>query len=133
MLPFGKQLGLLVSSILLLQVSAIKDKGAIEPGFDGSLNHIQYQPWIPPTEPRFVAERERVLQHIAKPPHVLDFNADTPRNYMLYAMYSFMRHGVKYTAEVDRWRDRYETELSEKHKEVFRAILTMNTGLIKRS
>jgi hypothetical protein len=98
--------------------SAIVDEQAINPGLDSTLNHIVYQPFIEPTEPRFVAERERVLEWLKRPAGPTDFKADTPRNWLLYAMYSFMRHGTRYKGDMTKWRMRYESELSEDHLEV---------------
>jgi carnosine N-methyltransferase len=49
---------------------------------------------------------------------------DTPRNAMMHAMYSFMRHGVRYKADVDHWRARYEAKLSEAHRRLIERATT---------
>src|ERR1700760_165905 len=97
---------IIISIFFLLPVFALVDEGAVNPGLDSTLNHIEYQPFIEPDNPRFVAERQRVLKWIAKPEGPSDFAADLPRNVILYAMYSFMRHGFRYQAEIDQWRHR---------------------------
>jgi hypothetical protein len=90
-----------------------------EPSFDGTLNHLQYQPYIEPETPRFAAQKQRMLEQIQKPEVYNEetWTEDHPRYGLLWALHGLYRYRERHMTTVDDWQALYD-KVPDKHKKV---------------
>jgi hypothetical protein len=91
----------------------------LEPSFDGSLNNVNFQPYVEPEEPQFLAQKAR-LREIIQRPEVYNnetWSEEHPRYHLLWALHGFYRYRERHMKTVDDWLELYDN-VPEEHKKV---------------
>ncbi|KAF2673591.1 N2227-domain-containing protein [Microthyrium microscopicum] len=98
----------------------------LEPGLDGTLNHIKYEAAsTPPSEATISRAIERDYYKQKYMNTITDEGVDSldqssKRYWLLWCMYGFERHGIRYQNEIKKWAVRY-AGISEKHRKIVKS------------
>jgi hypothetical protein len=91
----------------------------LEPSLDGTLDNVNFQPYIEPEGPQFLAQKARLMEIIQRPE---EYNNETwseehPRYHLLWALHGFYRYRERHMKTVDDWLELY-SNVPEEHKKV---------------
>jgi hypothetical protein len=111
-------------NVLLAGSELVRAEDSINPGLDSTLNHVKYESFLSSaSSTRQVAEKSRLLSSLVRPKNEYEFTNTHPRYHILWALYGFFRHRVRYQDSINEWKQLFQ-ELPERHLKVNAATCT---------